>query len=349
MKAAVYYGPGDMRVEERAVPKAGQGEVLLKVEACAICGTDMRILAQGQKNVVPPQVIGHEICGVVEAVGKGAQGYDKGEKVIIVTPVGCRRCPACNAGRPNLCRSFRAIGYHFPGGFAQYMVMPEEAVAQGNMIPVPADLPPEEACLIEPLSCAINGQDYLNIKVGDTAAIFGAGPIGMMHLELAKASGATRTIMIDVNPTRLAKVAELFGCDLTVNSAETDPVEAVLAATGGRGADVVITAAPAKVVCEQALSMCAPMGRISYFASVNKADPYIKFDVNVPHYKELGIFGAFASYHAQYARAAELVVSRRIDMRKFVTHEFPLERIGEAFEVARSGDGIKVVVRPWAG
>lgn len=347
MKAAVYYGPGDMRIEERPVPEPGAGEVLLRVEACAICGTDLRIFAQGQKNVVPPQVIGHEICGRVEALGEGAGGWAEGDRVVVVTPVGCRRCPACREGRPNLCSAFRAMGYHFPGGFAQFMLMPREAVEQGNLIPVPADLPPEEACLIEPLSCAINGQEYLRIEVGDTVAIFGAGPIGMMHLELAKARGATRTIVIDVNAVRLAKVAELFGCDLVVNAQEEDPVEAVLAATGGRGADVVITAAPAKVVCEQALAMCATRGRISYFASVSKADPYIRFDVNTLHYKEISVFGAFASYHAQYARAAQLVASRRVDMRRFVTHQFPLERIEEAFATARGGEGIKVVVRPW--
>lgn len=328
------------------MPKPGPGEVLLKVEACAICGTDLRIFAQGQKNVVPPQVTGHEICGIVEELGEGATGYRPGDKVIVVTPVGCMKCRPCQQGRHNLCLNFRAIGYHFPGGFAQYMVMPAEAVAQGCLIKVPADLPSEEACLVEPLSCCVNGQEYLGIEVGDRVVIYGAGPIGLMHMELARASGATHVTLIDIAGERLRKADEVFGIDRIIDSTVEDPEEVVMAETDGRGADVVICAAPAHAVFEQALRICAIRGRISYFASLSKADPVIKFDANLLHYKEIGLFGAFASYAAQYQRAADLVAARKVDMRKFVTHRFPIDRIHEAFSVAKSGEGFKVVVMP---
>ena len=349
MKAAVYYGPGDIRLEERPVPKPSRGEVRLRVEACAICGTDVRIFTQGQKNVVPPQVTGHEICGLVDAIGEGAEGYKVGEKVIVVTPVGCMKCRACQRGRQNLCESFRAIGYHFNGGFTQFMVMPEEAVSQGCLIRVPRELPAEEACLIEPLSCCVNGQEYLDIQVGDRVVIYGAGPIGLMHMELARASGATHVTIVDIAADRLKKADEVFAIDRVIDSTAEDAEAVILSESGGRGPDAIICAAPAHAVFEQALRICATFGRISYFASLSKKNPVINFDANLLHYKEIGLFGAFASYAAQYQRAADLVAARKVDMRKFITHRFPLEDIHEAFEVAKSGAGFKVVVTPHGG
>jgi L-iditol 2-dehydrogenase len=346
MKAAVYLGPEKIEVRDLPKPDCGAGEILIKVEACAICGTDVRIFCNGQKNVVPPTVTGHEIAGTIEQVGKDVSGYDEGSRAIVVTPVGCGRCKFCRAAMHNLCLEFKAIGYDYAGGFAEYVLINTRAVQQGNVIVAPDSLEFDEGSLIEPLSCCINGAEYLNITLGDTAVIIGAGPIGCMHAELAKSYGATKVIIIDTVDERVDLAKQATSADVFINAAKTDPVEAVLEQTDGAGADVIITACSAHVPQQQALKMAAKRGRISFFAGLPKDKPTIEFDSNLLHYRELSVFGAFASHATDYVRAMALIASRKIDARKLITKRIPLERIVEGFETSRSGHGLKVVVQP---
>lgn len=345
MKAAIYEGPGKMEIREVPVPTCGENEILLKVKACAICGTDMRIFEYGQKNVVPPQIIGHEIAGEIVKVGEKVGGYQVGERVIVVTSVGCGRCNYCRRGIHNLCVNSKAMGYYYPGGFAQYMVVPAEAVNQGNVITIPFELSYEEATLAEPLSCCINGQEYLHIQMGDTVVVIGSGPIGCMHTELAKAQGATHVILADISDTRL-QLAGRFSANLLVNNSRDDLVAVVQKFTGGQGADVVIVACGVNSAQEQALQLVAPQGRISYFAGLPKDNPYIKFDSNSLHYKEISIYGAFASHASQYIKALALLSTHKVDARKIITHTFPLQDIVAAIKLARSGESLKVVIQP---
>ena len=346
MKAAVYLGPEEIEVRDLPRPDCGAGEILIKVGACAICGTDVRIFYNGQKNVVPPTVTGHEIAGTIEQVGKDVSGYDEGARAVVVTPVGCGRCKFCRAAMHNLCVDFKAIGYDFAGGFAEYVLIDTRAVQQGNVIVAPDSLEFDEGSLVEPLSCCINGAEYLNISLGDTAAIIGAGPIGCMHAELAKNYGATKVIIIDTVDERVDLAKQATNADVFINAAKTDPVEAVLEQTDGAGADVIITACSAHVPQQQALKMAAKRGRISFFAGLPKDKPTIEFDSNLLHYRELSVFGAFASYATDYVRAMALIASRKIDARKLITKRIPLERIVEGLETSRSGHGLKVVVQP---
>jgi len=346
MKAAVYLGPERIEIRDVPKPECGPNELLIKVEACAICGTDVRIFYKGQKNVVPPTVTGHEIAGVIERIGADVQGYEEGQKAVVVTPVGCGRCKFCRASRHNLCVDFKAIGYDFPGGFAEYVLINEQAVRQGNVIVAPDSLPFDEGSLVEPLSCCINGAEYLNITLGDTVVIIGAGPIGCMHAELAKSYGATTVIMIDTVEERVGLARKATTADAFVNAANTDPVEAVMAQTGGVGSDVVIAACSAPVAQQQALRMAAKQGRISFFAGLPKDRPTIEFDSNLLHYRELSVFGAFASHATDYVRAMALIAGRKIDARKLITKRIPLDEIAEGFATSRSGHGLKIVVIP---
>jgi L-iditol 2-dehydrogenase len=346
MKAAVYLGPENVEIREVPTPECGSNEILLKVHACAICGTDVRIYYNGQKNVVPPTVTGHEIAGTVEQVGGNVQGYTEGRKAVIVTPVGCGRCKFCRAALHNLCVDFKAIGYEFPGGFAEYILINEQAVRQGNVIVAPDSLQFDEGSLVEPLSCCINGQEYLRISLGDVAVVIGAGPIGCMHAELAKSYGAAKVIMIDTVEERVGLARKATSADVFINASETDPVEAVMDETDGVGADVVITACSAGIAQQQALQMAAKQGRISFFAGLPKTKPAIEFDSNLLHYRELAVFGAFASHATDYVRAMALVASRKIDARKLITKRIPLDDIVSGFEAGRSGRGLKVVVQP---
>ena len=207
MNAAVYYGPRDVRVETVPMPTAGPGEVVLRVLRCSVCGTDKRIFAHGHKNVVPPTVTGHEIVGTVYEVGAGVDAAIAiGRKVMVATVVGCGKCIHCQRKQYNLCDSFTALGYDCAGGFAEYVKIPAAAVAQGKIILVPPAMALERAALVEPLSCCLSGQEYLNAQPGDRALVFGAGPIGLMHAAILKARGCDPVIVTDVSDERFAGI-----------------------------------------------------------------------------------------------------------------------------------------------
>jgi len=345
MKAQVFYGPQDMRLEDVPIPSPKEGEMLIKVEACAVCGTDVRIYYSGHHNVKPPQVIGHEIVGTIAEIGSGIEGYDVGEKITVVTPVGCGHCKYCISGKVNLCSSFRAIGYNFPGGFAEYMILPQEAVRQGNVIKLPSNASLEGSALIEPLSCVLNGQEYLNIGFTDTVVVIGSGPIGCMHTAVARAKGASKIILADIQAKRL-EMAKPFGADIFVDSSKEDLVDLVRKETGGIGADVVITAAPSGQAQEQALQMVAKRGRISFFGGLPGDRATITLNSNIVHYNEVSIFGAYASNRYNYYEAAVLLSSGRVNLEKLITHTLPLEDLVKGIELVRQGEALKVIIKP---
>jgi len=344
MKAAMYLDKEKMEIQEVPTPKVKAGEILVKVNSCAICGTDVRIFYHGHHSVKPPHIIGHEVAGVITEMGEGVEGYKIGDKVHMVTEIGCGRCKSCLEGRKNLCSDFKAMGYFYNGGFAEYILIPKAAVLQGNLLIIPKSLSFDEATLAEPLSCCINAQSYLNITFGDTVLVVGSGPIGCMHVELAKLSGATKIILADISDDRLA-IGKRFSVTTLINSAKEDLVQRVKEETDGAGADVIITANPDPKSQEQALQMIATRGRISLFGGL-PGGKTITIESNIIHYKEVSVFGAFASHPIQYKQALNLLASKSIKGEDLITHKFPLEKIKEAIETSRSGKGLKVVVNP---
>lgn len=343
MKAAVFMGPEKMEIKDVPRPQCGKGEILLAVKSCAICGTDGRIYFNGQKNVVPPAILGHEFAGDVAEVGEGVDNYAPGDRVIAVTSIGCGRCRYCEKGLVNMCPEATHLGYEFSGAFAEYLSIPAEAVQQNAVIPLPDGLSYEEAAMVEPLSCCLNGQEYLDIQPGDTVVVIGAGPIGCMHLMLAKAADAGKTIIVDVDEKRLEMVKRVEP-QIIVNGKEDSSVERVLQETEGLGAEVVIVACGSHQAQVDAMRMAAKMGRVSFFAGLPKDKPTITFDSNWLHYREISVFGAFASHRAQFIKALELISSGRIDAAKIITHRFPLERIVEAIITTKKGEGLKSVI-----
>ncbi|MCX6090837.1 MAG: zinc-dependent dehydrogenase [Candidatus Atribacteria bacterium] len=343
MKAAFFLGPGQMEVREIEKPVAGEGEVVLQVAACAICGTDVRIFQYGHPKVKPPHTTGHEIAGEIVEVGKGVEGYRVGERVTVVTTISCGHCHYCRRGLQNLCPEQEYIGYHFPGGFAEYLKIPKAGVQKGNLLVLPEDMDLLEASLIEPLSCAINGQSYLHIGLGETVLVIGSGPIGCMHVELAKNHGAGKIVIADISSDRL-ELARRVGADYYINSQKQDLKKEVMAVTDGLGADVIIVAASAGSAQEQALDMVAPQGRISFFGGLPKDKPTITFNSNTVHYKEVGVFGVFASHASQYEEAAQLIYSGRIPAKSLITHVIPLEKIVEGISMVKEGKALKAVV-----
>jgi L-iditol 2-dehydrogenase len=348
MKAAVIKSPGDIVVEEYPMPVPGEGEVLLKVDACAICGTDQRVL-KGEKHVDVP-IVGHEISGTVVETGKGVSNIKKGERYAIQTVIGCGTCPMCAISRENLCENgFKAIGYQWNGGFAEYMVMPKEGVEQGALIPVGDKMSDEEATLLEPLSCCINGMRIIPLEEAQTVVIFGGGIIGVLNGLVAKARGAKSVTIMDVSQDRLDL---LFSLDLPfdhfVNSATTSPEAWVEEHTKGRGVDVVVVAASVKVLVKQGMNLLARDGHLSVFAGMPKSDPSEVLDLNLIHYPELHIHGANSSVKRDYIEAEQMISSGLIKGSALITHVFSLDDFNHAVEVQgdpKSG-ALKVIIKP---
>jgi len=349
MKAAIFAGKEKFEVREVDRPHCGEGEVLVRVRACAICGSDLRIF-HGSKSIDVP-ITGHEISGTVEEVGKGVEGVSVGDRVVIETVVGCGECDACRRGEENRClNKYKAIGYQYNGAFAQFILIPNEAVKQGNVIEVPDSISFDEAAIVEPLSCVLNGwEPFKKRSEGFTTVVMGAGPIGMLHSEYAKSLGS-RVILVNRTAPRL-RLAEKIGlsADVVVDASECDLVERVIELTDSVGANAVICAASSKEIQEQALEMAAVDADVSYFAGISKDDPLAMINTNLLHYKELHVHGANASNRRQYLAAVDLIASGKIGVKKIITHRFPLGKIEEAIRTAedRSMNALKVIVDPW--
>ncbi|MBA2890875.1 zinc-dependent dehydrogenase [Nonomuraea soli] len=331
MKVARFHAPGDIRLEQAPRPEGG---LVIRVRNCSTCGTDAKIYRHGHHHIRPPRVMGHEIAG--EVVGTG-------ERVQVIAAIPCGTCPECRRGRMTVCPNQESMGYHYDGGFAEYMAVPEKVVAVGGVNRIPDGVSFAEASVAEPLACVLNGQELARVSEGDDVVIMGAGPIGCLHVRLARARGAARVFLVDVNPERLAMAAGLVGPDAAIDDS---PVENVLKLTGSRGADVVITAAASKLAQEQAVQMAARQGRISFFGGLPKDDPVIACDSNLVHYRELTIVGANGSSPAHNARALDLIASGQVPVADLITHRLGLESVLEAIELVSRGEAIKVTIEP---
>jgi len=245
-----------------------------------------------------------------------------------------------------VCPNQESIGYHYDGGFAEYMVVPAKVLAVNGLNRVPDGVSFAEASVTEPLACVLNGQILARVGEGDDVVVVGAGPIGCLHVRLARARGASRVFLVDVNSDRLDMAAAMVAPDATVCASQTDVVDEIGKLTDGRGADVIITAAASGKAQEQALQMAARQGRISFFGGLPKDDPVIKCDSNLVHYRELTIVGANGSSPAHNAEALRLIASAAVPVADLITHRLELDRTLAAFDIVARGEAIKVTIEP---
>lgn len=250
----------------------------------------------------------------------------------------------CKQGMFNLCNNLEAISWNYPGTFAEYVAIPEKALRFGNLLKAPKELKDEEVCLAEPLACVINGQDLLKIKAGETVLIIGAGPIGILHAELARIKGAKRIILAEKSAKRLEKAKE-FGYTDYIDTDKYDLVDEIMKITKNRGVDVTIVTAPAKPVFEQSIKTAAVRGRISFFASLPVKNANLNIDSRAIHYKELTIVGASASsaYHMQ--RALDIISTGNIRTEKIITHQVKLDELVDGIKMCLAGESLKVYVK----
>ena len=347
MKAAVMQEIGKIVVKEIPDPEVGQDEILIKVDACAICGSDIRTLWYGSSHVKPPRILGHEVVGTIIKMGPEVTGgYQLGDSVAITPAIGCGECLYCRSGFTNMCSNLETIGFEFNGGFAELMNVPAKAIKQGHVNKLPSGLSCDQAVLAEPLACCINGQEPLGIGLGHKIVVIGAGTIGLFHTELALLKGVSRVFLADVVPSRLRNAETLGKNVIPIDSRNIDLMKETQSQTNGYGADVVIVACPVGEAQNQALKMVAKKGRVSLFGGLPPDKSIGHLDSNLIHYKEIGVFGAHASTASQNRLALELIANKRVDASRYITHTFHLDQILEGMNVAIEGKAIKVVIKP---
>jgi L-iditol 2-dehydrogenase len=341
VRVAVYYNNHDVRVEEMPVPQIGPGELLVRVEACGICGSDVM-----EWDRVPraPLVLGHEIAGVVVDVGEGLAGeFEKGERVTAAHHVPCNTCRYCLSGHHTVCETLRRT--HFdPGGFAEFLRLPAINVDRG-VFRLPDEVSFEEACFTEPLACVLRGQRIARLQPGQSVLVIGSGIAGLIHVQLAVKLGASRVVATDITPYRL-EAAKRFGADSTIHAEEDVPAR-LRQLNDGRLADLVVVCTGAPSALAQALNSVERGGTVLFFAAT---EPSVTLPIPVTKlfYKnDITLTTSYAGSPDDYATALELIRSRRVRFGEMITHRLSLAETGLGFQlVAAAQDSMKVIIEP---
>jgi L-iditol 2-dehydrogenase len=344
MIATVFRGPGEIEVTEVETPEAGPGEVLVKVGANTVCGTDVRILRGQKGGVTRGVVLGHEVAGRVAGVGRDVPAYEVGMPVALAPALVCTRCYFCRRGMENLCIDKRLIGTVVDGGLAEYLRVPAQAVAAGNLFPVRADVASEHLALAEPLACCINGQNNYRVHLDDTVLIMGGGPIGLFHLQLALLAGARTVVLSDPSGFRRS-VAEGLGATVTVDPTREDLPAVVAEHTDGLGMDAAVICVGVPALVNDAIRLARRGGRVNVFAGL-AGGGWAEVEANLIHYNELEITGASDCRLRDYEMALRLIETGRVRVEEMLTHRFPLADAVKAIETSAEGSGIKVAVMP---
>ncbi|MGD0027392.1 MAG: zinc-binding dehydrogenase [Candidatus Bathyarchaeia archaeon] len=342
MKAALLYGVKDLRIENVEVPKLETGEALVKVKAATTCGTDLKIFQRGyvERVIKLPTIFGHEWAGDVVEVSKGLDWPTKGMRVRAGNSAPCLHCTMCQKGKYNLCENMIWLW----GAYAEYIKVPARMVFV-NMQEIQSGVSYEEAAMTEPLACVLHGIEEARVKLGDTVAIIGAGPIGLLHLLTARRLGAKKTVLIDIVDERL-DFARKLGADETINSRTDDAVEKVRKLTDGYGADVAIEAIGLPATWEQAIRLVRKGGTVLEFGG-SPPGTEIKLDTEMVHYGELTVLGAFHATPLHFRQALDLIASRTIDVQPLVTKKMNLDEIRQAFDLLlTSKTEIKIAIAP---
>jgi L-iditol 2-dehydrogenase len=344
MQAAVFLGNDNVEVQDVPTPTLEMGEVLLEVDACSVCGTDLRTYHHGHKNIVPPRILGHEFAGrVVESRAPDAH-VKVGDRVVMYIVLACGRCRYCQAGRANLCETRTTMSYHLDGAFARYIKVPARGVPQ--LYRVNGDVPQDQMSLAEPLGCVINAYSRTRVGLKDTVAVIGAGPIGVMHALVSRAQGAQKVFMLDVSENRLEMARRFEIDDAILVTRDGAHLERIRELTDGLGPSVTVVAVSAAQACADALTMAAKGGRINFFAGLPKTNPIANLDLNHVHYKELEISGAYSENAHDFQAAKALIEGGRFPADRIITHHLPLSRINEAWGLMESGEALKVTILP---
>ena len=352
MRAAVYHGKEDVRLETVPVPEIGAGELLIRVHTCGICGTDLKKIATGSHSA--PRIFGHETSGVVAAVGAGVTSFEIGDRVMAFHHIPCGECYYCRHKVFAQCPVYKKVGCtagYEPsgGGFSEYVRVMDWIVKRG-VVRIPGEVSFEQACFVEPVNTCQKGIETLHLQAGETVVVIGQGPIGIILGSLAKRAGA-RVITTDLFPQRL-KISKIFGLQETVNASQTDLVSRVRELTEGRGADAVILAVGGNKLIRSAMDACRPGGRVLLFAQTVHGEAVI--DPAAVCVDEKALLGSYSASVDLQEESVRFVFSREMNLEGLISHRFSLEQSLEALNLAAhpQADSLKIVIQPgsaWEG
>ena len=342
MKAIELLGKENIKLVDVAVPEINDDEALLQVKAASICGTDVRMYFNGYKNVSVdnPLILGHEFAGNIVKVGKNVTGLSVGTKVAIAPNIGCGQCDECVRGRTHLCDDMKAFGINMPGGFAEYVKIPKEAIIQGNITPLENDISYQEAALVEPLSCVYNGQKLIGVRPGDDVLIIGLGPIGIMHIMVAKLFGAGKIFVNDLSIDRIQKAKELFPDVYPIDGDIKQGFEKY----GIKGVDLCVIAAPAADAQAQSLEYMNMNGRLLFFGGLADSKKIVPINTNLIHYKQLRIQGCTKQSVGDYRLCAKLVNDKRIPLDLIISEGYSIDEFDIALKNSIEAKGLKHVI-----
>lgn len=344
MNVAFFEQPERIVLKEVQIPECENDGMLVRVEVCGICGSDIRNYHSGLKGDIKQQVLGHEIAGVVVEAGNEVSKFKLDDRVAITPDVSCGHCYYCTKGWVNLCTDHKMLGTHYPGGFAQYIYLPAIVLRRGILNHIPNELTFEHAALSEPLSSVIACHENNNIGFGDTVVIIGDGPIGCMHIEAARAKGVSKVLLVGLTKLDFAK---RFDPDYIIDAGTQKPVEEVMKITEGLGADIVIIANPVADTQQQGLEMLRKRGKMILFGGVSKTNPITHLNSNLIHYNEISVIGSFSYTSSIHYRALEFIKDKKLSSEKYIDKFVGLDEVGLGIEYAEQGEALKVIVKPW--
>ena len=339
MKAAVYYGQQDIRIEEMPAPEIAEDEILVQMKVCGMCGSD---LMDWYLESRAPLVLGHEPAGVVAKKGRKVEDVDIGDKVFVHHHVACLTCHYCLSGDYTLCEQFHKTNIN-PGGFAEYFRVPAPNLRL-DTLKIPSSLSFEDATLIEPVGCCVRALRKCGVRAGNSIAVIGAGATGLIHAALAKIYGASPIIVSDLIDFRLS-FAKKFGADVVVNSKREDLNETVKNETDGRGVDLAVVTAPSLEAYKAGIAVCRRGGKLCVFAPTTPGK-HLEISPKELFFSELQIIPSYSTSHLETRAALRLIESGKIRIEELITHRFKLEETAKAFTTALEGrETLKVVVQ----
>ncbi len=341
MRAVVFHGPGDLRVTTLADPVLPPGGVIVRVAAVGICGSDLRTWRYGSPRISGPQILGHEFAGTV--VASDTDEVTVGTHVAVCPGAPCLACRACRAGHANLCTQRRVLGYDIPGGMADAVAIPSDWIRTGGVVTLDPRIPVAHGAVVEPLHTVLNGQDQARIGPGESVLVLGLGPIGVLHVASAVSRGASVVVGVDPDVDRVARAATLLGED-HVAPMVAGWEERVRAPLRGGGFDVVVAAVGRPEAIATAIEMTEPGGRILAFAGLPANAASIPIDMNVLHYRQLSLVGAFGGTPGHFRRAAEWLSRPGFDVERYTPDRFALDDVSAAFESVAAGHGLKTLL-----
>jgi len=347
MKAAVLEKPGNLAIKELPDPSCPTGGVVVKILTSHVCSTDLHMWEKGHPALRYPRILGHEIAGVVAEVSHEGIRFKVGDKVQVYPGISCGSCEYCRRGKENLCPSMRILGFSLDGGFAQYLALPKTAVENGCLNLIPSSLSLSEAAMAEPLACCLNGLEKVGLKKDETVVILGAGPIGCLCAMASRHLGAGKVILVEQDPSRRI-LSQQATADTVLDSREVDVVEAVQGLTNGRGAQVVVTCFREAALVYPLLELAAPGGRILLFSGISGNRGVVSTDLNVIHYRELGLIGAYGCTAAQCQRALDLF-AEGLKVDWLISQRVDLYSLEESFSALSSREAMKICLEPWEG